>query len=606
MVTHLPCIKCGTSLSIIEGSLVQCFNCGTKNVYSDSIASFRDYLLEILNLTSVDEDSDKIDNEEIERRKNSINSYFHTLNSDFYSYDRLILTKLDDIEIDPQKLLNIIRIAGNLVIINDDFLLPYLKESLSKNQFQEIRDLAFIFNKALLGLYFCYLAKEKFQLEDCSNYYQFAERNYNSIIEYCENIKLENPSFDTNDIKIFYKVVVKFSVILRNILSENPAYSSEKLEDILKSLDKIENKNLQVLNLQSQIHQIYDLGKNTSLLLEELRVADIFSVIDPYEENLIFKTEEILENLDRIKNWIDDVSAKYQIYQKSLLKLHSGKFIDYLESYRAEFNNRKNKCIEKFDELLERIISRALSDYNFETIEILEILNNFIQKLDSREVIIQRFEIEHKDLLKLGEGLKRFIIELFKKVIQKDLESIYYKELIMLISDKHSEFDKYILKYINSLLKEFEDYRNEKVLSLEEQRNHFILELKPNISRLIDSSFTLNEDLIPYPLFIEIIILSKQLTVNNPEAITVLIENPSTTEIKNVNISFFMPNSFQSKLRFAQLKRIKPFERRKIETEVVPTEKGIFHFMVMVEYSHTGEDFWMPSIRVELEVEEEL
>ena len=44
---------------------------------------------------------------------------------------------------------------------------------------------------------------------------------------------------------------------------------------------------------------------------------------------------------------------------------------------------------------------------------------------------------------------------------------------------------------------------------------------------------------------------------------------------------------------------------RKVETEIVPTEKGIFHFMVMVEYQHTNETFWMPSIRLELEVDEE-
>jgi hypothetical protein len=607
LVSHLPCIKCGASSSIVEGSLHQCFFCGTKSVYSESINLLNKYSAEVLNIPSVLDISEEPNAEEIGNRRSQIESYFHEINSKFYEYKYFILTKLEEEKLENEKILNLIQATGNLELIVEELLMPHLTDEMAKKNIQEIVVLTHVFNKSLLGMYFSNLAKEKFQLEDCSKYYEFAERNYQNIIEYSDKIKLDSPSFDVNKTKALYTIVVDFTIILRNILSENPTYSSEKLEDLLEDLDKIEEKNVQALNLYSQIEQIYHLGRDTSLLLEELRVADIISTINPFQENLIFNAEENIEKLDKIKSWLEDTSETYQEYQKKLLRLHSGKLIEYLETYRTEFTNRKKKNIEKYDNLLDDIINKALGDYNLETMEILDIISDIITKLDlSNEIIVQRFEIEHDDLIKMDESLKAFILSLVKATINKDLETEYYTELIKLISEKHSDFDNRILKYINTLLKNFEDLRNEKILSMEEQRNIFLLELKPNVSRLIDASFTLKEEYIPYPLFIEIIMLTKKLAVNNPEEITVLVENPSTTEIKNVNISFFMPKSFQSKLRFAQLRKINPLDIRKIETEIVPTETGIFHFMVMIEYNHTGESFWMPSIRIELEVEEEL
>jgi len=607
LVNHLPCKRCGGTLSLVEGSLAQCFFCGVKTEYSEALNLLNTYLTEILSINSIDNISENLTKEELERRKKAIHSLFHDLNSRYYEYKYLIITRIDDVEIEKEKLLDLIRDTGILKIIVEEAILPFLDEGVSKDEFLNIRNTCYIFNKSLLGLYFSYLAKNQYELNDCSTSYQYVERNFQNIVQFCDEVNIEILADNFTDIKILFSVLEEFSVLLRDILTENPNYSSEKFENLVLKLNQIQKKDYKILNLQAQIERIYSLGRDTSLLLEEIRISEILKIIDPFQENILFNTEEIIENADRIRSWFTEISERYQNYQKQLLKLHLGKFPAYLETYRQEFTNRKTKGMEKFDELLESTIEKALGDYNIETMETLDILSDYVKKFNlSIKILINKFENEHEDLIKLDETLKKFVFDLAKKAYFKDLESEFSTQLITLISEKHSDFDQYILKFINKIIREFEDYRNEKALSLQEQREKFKSELNPQIQRLLDASFTLNEELIPYPLFIEVIMITKILTVGIPEKITVLLENPSKNEIKNINISFFVPNSFQSRLRFAQIKKLKGNEKREIKTEIVPTEKGIYHFMVMVEYQTVGEIFWMPSIKFELEVNEEL
>jgi len=202
----------------------------------------------------------------------------------------------------------------------------------------------------------------------------------------------------------------------------------------------------------------------------------------------------------------------------------------------------------------------------------------------------------------MDEVLKSFTENLFKIPLLRNLESEYYKELISLISGKHSVFDKYILKCIIRMLKDFEDLRNKNVLSLREQRKRFISEIKPNLQKLIDLSFTLNEEILPYPLFIDIEIQNQTLEVNNPEVVTLIIENPNSTDIKNIMIYFFIPESFQNKLGFTSIKKLKANETRKIKIRINPKQSGTFLSMVMIEYQHFNKTFWMPSIKFKLEV----
>lgn len=602
-MSQLPCKKCGSGLPLVKGSVIQCPYCGSKTYYLESIYSFRYYVSEILSLTSIKEKR-KIDDSELKRRKLLIKSYFHKINTKFNDYRHLVITKLDEINIDLVKLFNLIREAGNFEIIIEKFLLNHLPQSNERIKFQEIRDSSYIINKSLLGLYYSYLAKEIKNYKHCSKFYYFAERNFQNIVDYCHITKFENQASHIYDKEEIYSILVKFVSILRNILNKNPRYYSEKLENLLKKLGKIGLIDIQTYNLYTQIDHIYQLERDTAVLLEKVRIDNPFSQTESINENLILDMEEDIKKLNYVRNWIKDISEKFYIYQRNLLKLHSGRLIKYLESYREEFLNYKNKNAEKIDDLLGTMVNKVLDTYNSEIIEALDILSYFMQKNIYNQEVIERFEIEHDDLIKMEEALKNFINNLFKKPLLRNIESEYYKKLISLISGKRTEFDNYISKYINRLLKNFEEVRNQKVLSLEEQRNQFSLEIKPSLQKLINLSFTLNEENLPYPLFIDISFENRKLKVDYPEMVTLTIENPNLTDIKDIKIYFFIPDSFQSKLKFTNIKRLKANETRKMKTRIIPRERGTFLSMVMMEYQHTNKTFWMPSIKFEIEVED--
>jgi len=605
MISFLPCKKCGSAVSAIKGSVTQCPYCGAKNLYMESLYSFKYYLTEILNITSFKTEKN-INSTEVERRKSLIESYFYQLKSDFNEYRHLIITKLDSISIEPLKLFNLIRSSGNFELIIEEFLLTYLKDDRIRNKYQDIKDHSYLINKSLLGLYFSYLAKNSGYIEKCAEYYQLAEKNYQNIVDYCNITKLENTHFNICKKEDLYKILSEFAAILRGILNKNPKYYSDKLEDLLDKLIKIKANDFQKFNLYNQIENIYQLEHNTSVVLEKVKIDCPLLSTDNLEENIIFNPEENLEKLNNVRNWINNVSERYQKYQRGLLKLHSGKLVKYLESYRTEFINYKNKNVNKFNNLLEAMILKALDAYNTESVEVLNSLSDFLHDGKLNGKIFEKFEIEHKDLTQLDDLLENFMNNLFKKPFLRNLESQYYKKLISYISFNHSEFDKYILKYINRMLQDFEESRNKQILSLEEQKNQFSLKLKPNLQKLIELSFNLDERVLPYPLFIDINVQNKKLKLNHPEIINVIIENPNLTDMKDIKIYFFMSDTFQSKLQYTSIKRLKANETTKIKTKVIPKKTGIFHYMVMVEYQHINKTFWMPSIKLELEVERDV
>ena len=603
LITHLPCKNCGNSLPIVKGSKAQCPYCGARTLYMESIYLLKHYLAIILNLTSIKIQT-SLKNKEIERRKYLIGTFFSKLKTSFNEYRHLIITKLDDIEINPKKLFFLIRSAGTLELVIDKFLLPYLNEDNIKTKYKDFRDFSFVINKTLLGLYYSFLAKNSKYIEKCFNYYKLVEKNYQNIVDYCNITYLENNKSKLHKKKELYIILTGFTKILRNILNKNPKHFSVKLENLLTRLERMDEKTIQTYHLYSQIDHIYQLERDTSVLIEKVKIDNPISTTNSLEENIMFNTEENLKQLNTLRDLIKNLSDKYQNYQRNLLKLHSGELINYLESYRTEFINYKNRNVEKFNNLLETMILKAFKAYNTEVVEVMNTLSDFVQNDILNDRVIERFEIEQKDLVYLDEILQKFINDLFKKSLLWNLESDYYKKLISLISGKHTEFDRYILKYTILLFKKFEELRNKKILTLEEQKNQFSIELKPNLQKLIDLSFNLNEKVVTYPLFIDIKSQNKRLRANEPETITLIIENPNLTDIKDINIHFFIPKSFHSKLKFTSIKKLKAKERRRIKIKVIPSNNGSYLFMVDILFKHINKTFWMPSIKLELDVED--
>ena len=316
LISHLPCKKCGSCLPVVKGSIVQCPYCGAKNFYMESFYTFKYYMSDILHLSSMRKEKN-IKESEIERRKSLVTSYFYEIKSRFKEYRHLIITKLDKIDFDPVKLFFLIRASGNFEIIIDRFLLKYLEDGTVQKKYEDFRDQSYIINKSLLGLYYTYLAKLTTSFEKCSKFYQYAEKNFQNIVDYCNIITLENNGSNLYKKRELYSILAKFTAILRNILNNNPNHFSGKLEAILKEILKIEGKDTNSYNLYTQIENIYKLERNTFLLLEKVRVDDPFSLTEPTDDNIT--SEEKIGRLDRVRNWIEDVSEKYQKYQRNLL-----------------------------------------------------------------------------------------------------------------------------------------------------------------------------------------------------------------------------------------------------------------------------------------------
>ncbi|MFX1241620.1 MAG: hypothetical protein ACFFA7_10265 [Promethearchaeota archaeon] len=589
-------------MAIVKGSVGQCPYCGAKTLYMEAIYSFKYYLSEILNLTLYKtEKPAKVS--ELERRRTLIENFYYNLKADFDEYRHLIITKLDMISIDPLKLFHTIRTAGNFGIIIEEIILPDIDDEVNRKKYKEFKDNSFIIHKSLIALYYSYLAKNSLSIEHCKKYYKLAENNYRNIVDFCNISKLEYIKSNIYKNKEIYVILSEFTAILRGLLNNNPKFYSDKLEDLLDRLIKTKVDEFRKYNLYNQIENIYQLERETSVVLEKVKIDCPLLSTDNLEENLIFNNEENMEKLNSVRNWIETVSERYQRYQRNLLKLHSGKLVKYLESYRTEFISYKDKNIQKFNTLLEVMILKALEGYNTETAELLNNLSDFLQEDKLNEKIIDKFEIEYNDLIQLDDLLKNFIKSLFKKPLLRNLEAEYYKKLMSLILTKHTEFDNYILKYINYMFQRFEEARGKKILTLEEQKSQFNSNVKPNLKKLIKMSFNLNDKAIPYPLFIDLKVQNKKLKLNHPEIITVSIENPNLSEIKDIKIYFFMSHSFESKLEFTSIKRLKSNEISKIKTKIIPKKIGSFLFMVMIEYQHINKTFWMPSLKLELEVE---
>ena len=146
----------------------------------------------------------------------------------------------------------------------------------------------------------------------------------------------------------------------------------------------------------------------------------------------------------------------------------------------------------------------------------------------------------------------------------------------------------------------FNDLRNKQQIALEKQKELFNLEYRPILEQVVKFSFTLSREQIAYPIFMEFLILSKAIDIDEEYRTILLIENPSQTTLLKVGVTFFVPNTFQIGTRILEIGKLRPGEKLRIDNRFTPTKEGHFFIMTMVQYEYAKESFWMPSIKIPL------
>lgn len=609
MAAVLPCVKCGATLSgLVEGTTATCFYCGTLNVYLESttiLASFLQEGFNIIKLPPLD-GTEKPSPAIIEARIKGLQELFQNLLPEKnVAKDHILISKIDDIDFNPADILKLARSFGLLAICGTNFLLPYLHGSTRAGEIQSIVIGASIENLTLLGLYHAIFAKKSFTDTQVVALYQQAAHCYlkiGDLIAADGNVAL---GFDFSVEMKLYECAQQYAELLAKAVLDNPAYNSDDIEKIALKLKEIPDLPARGQILLGQVMDFYDLAKSVMFIMKDLRDANTIWLIDAYQEKIMLRTVEILDSVVRASAWVKDIYTKFKDVQVKLQRLHCGHILDYLKTYRTEFENRYDETTGKFDHILETIITNSLADYGLECVEIFDRLEAIFGRKFDPDITINRMSAIRDELEELDALLKDFIQSLLKYTFDTTIAGKTQKELISAVSDQHGQFDSKILDYINLLFTQFMDQRNDQRWILEKQRETFLTELKPRVKRLIDTSYTLREEKMPYPLFMELIILKTLLVVGATQRILLLIENPSEIPVENLRISFLVPKSFDIIKRYAKLKFLKPHEKQAIGTQVIPTESGTFHLMGMVQYEHLYEKYWLPSFKVSIEVQGE-
>ncbi|MHA1732606.1 MAG: hypothetical protein ACTSU5_11735 [Promethearchaeota archaeon] len=600
-MNSLPCVMCGNLLSgLVEGTVVQCFACGTDNVLVESTDALSKFALEYYSWNRLPQvPGGGLPTSSVGECVQVSEKIFQDFLNERQKFDKVLVTRVDADVPSDEEVHEIGMKFGFLACILANFVFPATHHLGNEPNLREIFYKSRIENLVFTALHHSIVSKKAFELEEAANSLKLCSRNLQKAAEICREAEASEWHLDFGDEELLLSLGAEFSEYLIRALTENPAYYSQELEDLVVKLNTLEFSRARVL--KSQVQRIYVISTSVQFYLEELRNRDPFGEIDVYQEHSLDHVEDKISNCLQTLEWLRELRDKFKKNQMELMKLHLGKFVPYLKTYRAEFESRFEATTKFFDEMLEKIIKNANSDYGIEYFELFDEVEELIT-LESvgEDELINRLAATHDDLEQLDEKLKHLVFELFKLAQERNLQKLFLAEIISSISEKHSHFDLKILDFINALFKHFQDYRNENRLTIEQQREYFLSDLQPKVRKLIDASFTLKEENIPYPIFMELILVDTDLRLNESHRITMVIENPSLVTIRGVSVTFFVPNSFDIMHRTTSLSRLKPWERKSVTTDIIPTEKGPYHLMCMVQYEHVNESFWIPSVKIEV------
>jgi len=604
----LPCTNCGNNLEIFKGTIIQCFTCGHKNSHYESFEAFSLYVQEILGYSKAIEDIEKnIDEKELYRRLELVDLEYNKYLKEISSLDTFVISRLYNNNT-KNLLTNAIKLSKNLgmlKILIEIYIIPHIKGKVLEDRYKEYCLICQIYHLAILGLRHTIESKDNFKVEFASEFYEKAKSNFENAIQICNKINNEYPDLNLEKERIVFQICFEFCSILKDILLLNPTIYSDQLELLIKRCDEIESFKLRYL--KSEMNKIYEYSNSIPMLIEELRTQKPLMQIDAEQEHILYHSEEILEKLSTSKLWMRDLEENYLIFQNEILKIHCGVFLDYLKLYRDEFYKKIKDAREKFDKLIEKLVQTTLIEYTIIVSEYFDELERGFQFLDSQPLdIVNRSRLVKEDLVLLDSDVKSFIFSILDQVFNEEIKKKEIPTLISSISDKHSSFDKMIYQYMKKIIDNFISERDERRFTIEEQRSIFNSKLRPLIDNLISISFTLTSDQIPYPMFIEILMSNTQLELEREYKIYFLVENPSQIEIKDISVTFFVPQSFRISIRRYKIKKLKPSQKIRLETNIIPEKIGVYYFMAMLQYEYSYEMFWMPSIKQKIHVVEKI
>ncbi|MHA1338681.1 MAG: hypothetical protein ACTSRZ_01485 [Promethearchaeota archaeon] len=602
----LPCSNCGNDLEIFKGTTIQCFTCGQKNSHYESYEVFSAYVQDVFGYPKAIETAEKeVNTQELYRRIEIVDSLYNKYLQQISSLDTFVVSKLYPHSTKSLlgKSISISKNLGMLKILIELYILPHIKGESNERRYKEYCAICEIYHLAILGLRHTIEGKDNFKIEISAEFYERAKWNFNDALKAAERISDSELSLNLEKEILVFDICYQFCSILKDILTINPTIYSDQLEILIEKCDVIPSSKLRVI--KSEIKKIYDYSNALPKILEEVRTQKPLKRIDPNREHILYHSEEVIEQLSNAKLWIKDIEENYSTTQNEILKLHGGVFLDYLKVFRNEFQKRVKDAKSNYDKLIDKIIQTILQDYALSASDFLDELERGFQFLDtSPEDIINRARLVKEDLLSLDSEIKQFIFAILDFCFNEDLKKKAIPSMITSISERHSSYDKILYQYLKKIIDKFILERDEKRYTIDEQRDLFNKNVRPLIDNLIQTSFTLTSDQIPYPMFIEIVMMTTTLEIEKKYKVYFIVENPSQIEIKDIYVTFFVPNCFIISPARYKIKRLKPSQRLRLETTIIPEKVGVYYFMAMLQYEYSYEMFWMPTIKQKVQVVE--
>ena len=602
---NLPCAKCGIPISIIKGTTTTCFNCGELNIFNDSFDIFSNFIQELFGYAkAIEEVEQDVQESTLLERQNAIDKAFTKFINENRSVNKILYTKIDDKAdvLDKLKILNLSKNASLLALTIENYMLPHIKNEYFKVQQKEIKTFLEINALLLWALSLSVEAKEAYNIEKTKDKYIQCEKQFARTLSVIEKLSQESQNGKVEEEKLIASIGKEFAKLLYNITDTNPAYFIDNTEEIEAKLKNGTSRKITETN--TQLLKIYDIAVNFSFINEDLRTLK-FSAPEPKEEHILYNLQSIKDEIIVYKRKLKEIKDKFGDIKKKLVILHCGNYLEYINTFIAEFNKKYRDIQEIIDNTITNHVQKLIAEFSLEASEQFDLIEDMLKTgLVSQENLVAKIEQQKINLLETATNIKLYTEELTKLAELETLDKPLLNDVLTATMEKKAIFDKKIYKFTRKLIDDFVEQRNDQKMTLEQQRNHFSIKLMPKIDALKKLAFNRKNIEVSLPLLMELMVLTTKLEINHEQKVILLIENPNPYQLDNVEASFFVPNNIKITNQLFKMEKLKPYERKEFSVLILPTENGIYYIMAMVQYEDkvSKEQFWLPSVKIKITV----